>query len=159
MSDKEHWDNKTSTFQSRLDLKVLAELTHMLEKRYNMNFGSVSGLIRDALFTLVQIGRHNEWGEGRTFDTYNDAYIFMMERGLWAISKNDLSRDALNLKLEEERVPIMEVEVDRIVEKVSQDEKDRTDRDKMDEIMKNKEKLLSDLKEGGVLADDIKEDK
>ena len=147
---KEKWDNKTAVFQSRLDLKLLAELTYMLEDRYITNFRSISGLIKEALYILVQIGEYNEWGGGRKFDTYNEAYLYMMGKGLWAFNKDNMARESLNKAIfEKELIPTMESEGDRIATKMEEEEK----RKRMDDMMGDKEKLMEALRKDGVLAE------
>jgi len=149
----ENWDNKTSTFQSRLDLKLLAEVTQLLTDHMKVHTTSISGVIKHSLYILIQIGRKNGWCA--PFDTYRDAWLYLHERGLYAFNKAGKSSTAIDDALDKEKVevPIMRHDVERIGQSVEGKSKGKDDMEILDDVVKSKDKIIESLKEDGLLAD------
>ena len=147
----EDWDNKTSVFQSRIDLKVLAEVETILDDHFDISPRSVSALIKNALYILVQIGRKNGWS--REFKSYRESWIHLNQKGLYAFNKADRARESITDRISREDIKEPRVyrhDVDKAAATVDSIGKDKQV-EKLDMISKTKEEMLEALREQGSL--------
>jgi len=114
---------KTSTFEARLDLKDLAYLARALSNKFNLHTPNMSRLIRTSLEVLVQVAMKNNWAE--PFDTYKDAYLYLMQNGIYAFNRRIGSALHLNQELEKEVVKepaVYQHDKERMVQEVERGE-------------------------------------
>ena len=153
MEEKKPWENKTSVFQSRLDIRELAGIAEIMLEHFGQHTTTASGLISLALHTLFQIGLANDWvKEDRSL---REAYIYLMERGIYAINK--AGRAGVDKVLGDGKkinIPIMDYIVQQEMSKLDDREKIITDIDKA-LGGKSKEELLNELTDSeDIVADE-----
>jgi len=153
-----HWENKTAVFQSRLDIQELAMVGQILTEHFGQRVTTVSRLVSMALHTLVQIGVVNGWCSEP--ESLRDAYLYLMERGIYAINKNDQAgvEQILKESGKKIKIPVMDYIVEQEMERSRERVKTEGDLDRalggkskqelIDEFMKS-EDVIKSTTEGG----------